>query len=110
MGALRFIWPAYDAAYPERDYTLLMLCVRLVAFAVNVVATSTVAVFIGRDLRLAWVAGFSILAFSIPPHYYPGYVWYEYPPWYHYTWLFSIVPLAALSGRAASRLSRHGLP
>lgn len=94
MGVLRLAWPAYDAAYPERDYTLAMLWVRLVVFSVSVVATSAVAVRVGRDRRLAWIAGFAILAFSLPPHLYPGTVWDQYPPWYHYTWLISIVPMA----------------
>ncbi len=97
MGILRLLWPAYDAAYPERDYTLVMLWVRLVVFSVTVIATSTTAVLVGRDERLAWLAGLAILGFSIPPHFYPGYIWHEYPPWYHYAWLLSIVPLAVAS-------------
>jgi len=98
MGILRLLWPAYDAAYPERDYTLVMLSVRLVVFSVTVFVTSTTAVLVGRDERLAWLAGLAILVFSIPPHFYPGYIWHEYPPWYHYAWLFSIVPLSVASG------------
>jgi hypothetical protein len=97
MGILRLLWPAYDAAYPERDYTLAMLWVRLVVFSVTVIATSTTAVLVGRDERLAWLSGLAILGFSIPPHFYPGYIWLEYPPWYHYAWLLSIVPLALAS-------------
>lgn len=105
MGILRLLWPAYDAAYPDRDYTLVMLWVRLVVFSVTVVATGTAAVLVGRDERLAWVAGLAILAFSIPPHFYPGYIWYEYPPWYHYTWLLAIVPLCLASGPISRRFS-----
>jgi hypothetical protein len=41
MGTLRLLWPAYDAAYPDRDYTLVMLWVRLVVFSVTVIVTST---------------------------------------------------------------------
>ena len=99
MGILRLLWPAYDAAYPDRDYTLAMLWVRLVVFSVTVIATSATAVLVGRDERLVWVAGLAILGFSIPPHFWPGHVWYEYPPWYHYTWLLSIVPLSLASGQ-----------
>jgi hypothetical protein len=110
MGILRLLWPAYDAAYPERDYTLAMLWIRLAVFSVTVIATSTTAVLVGRDERLAWFAGLAILGFSIPPHFYPGSVWSEYPPWYHYTYLLSIVPLAVASRpirrRWVTRLSR----
>ena len=74
MGILRLLWPAYDAAYPDRDYTLVMLWVRLVIFSVTVLATSATAVLVGRDGRLAWVAGLAILGLSIPPHLYPGYI------------------------------------
>ena len=97
MGALRLVWPAYDAAYPERDYTLAMLWVRLAIFSVTVVVTSTTAVLVGRDERIAWLVGLAILGFSIPPHLYPGYIWREYPPWYHYAWLLSILPFALAS-------------
>jgi hypothetical protein len=97
MGILRLLWPAYNAAYPERDYTLAMLWVRLVVFSATTMATSTTAVVVGRDERLAWVAGLAILGLSIPPHLYPGHIWNEYPAWYHYTWLLSIVPLSLAS-------------
>lgn len=103
MATLRLLWPAYDAAYPERDYTLGMLWVRLVVFSATVFATTATAVWVGRDGRLAWVAGLAILALSIPPHLLPGATWDAYPPWYHYTWLVSIVPLALASGRIAQR-------
>jgi hypothetical protein len=103
MGILRLLWPAYDAAYPDRDYSLVMLWVRLVVFSVTVIATSTTAVLVGRDERLAWVAGLAILGLSIPPHLYPGHIWHEYPPWYHYAWLLSIVPLSLASGPIVRR-------
>jgi hypothetical protein len=103
MGILRLLWPAYAAAYPERDYTLAMLWVRLVVFSVTVIVTSATAVLIGRDERLAWLVGLAILGFSIPPHFYPGSIWLEYPPWYHYTWLLLILPNALASVPIARR-------
>jgi hypothetical protein len=108
MGILRLLWPDYDAAYPERDYTLVMLWVRLVVFSFTVVITSTTTVLVGRDERLAWLAGLAILGFSIPPHLYPGYIWLEYPPWYHYAWLISIVPLAVAAGPIRRKWRQHG--
>ncbi len=101
MLLLRTLWPAYGAAYPEKSYTLVMLFARLVIFSSTILAASAVATAIGRDRRLAWLAGAIILALSIPPHLYPGTVWDDYPPWYHFVYLASIVPLALVGGRLA---------
>ena len=104
MGLLRLAWPAYDAAYPDRAYTLPMLLVRLVVFSGVIVATSAATALVARDRRLAWFAGLVILGLSIPPHFYPGHIWAEYPPWYHYAYLLLILPVAVAAGeiRAAS--------
>lgn len=99
MGLLRLLWPEYDAAYPDRAYTLPMLLARLVVFSGVIVAASTIAARVGQDARLAWFAGLVILGLSIPPHLYPGHIWSEYPPWYHYTYLALILPIAIASGR-----------
>jgi hypothetical protein len=93
------VWPDYAMADPEKAYTLRMLFVRLLVFSTMIAATSAVAVHVARDRRFAWVAGALILAFSIPPHLYPGYVWDDYPPWYHIVYLLSIVPIAVIGGR-----------
>jgi len=76
-----------------------MLLVRLGVFSGVILATSMTAAIVARDERLAWIAGLVILALSVPPHFYPGHVWQEYPPWCHYAYLSSIPPLAILSGR-----------
>ena len=98
MGLLRLAWPDYDAAYPDRAYTLSMLLTRLVVFSGVIAATSATAAVVARDRRLAWVAGLVILGFSIPPHLYPGHIWAEYPAWYHYAYLVLIVPVAVAAG------------
>jgi hypothetical protein len=69
-----------------------------------IVATSSVATLVAGDKRVAWVAGGLILALSIPPHLYPGYVWDDYPAWYHITYLLSILPLALFGGQAVRRI------
>ncbi len=103
MALLREVWPAYDAAYPDRAYTLPMLLVRLVVFSGVIAATSATAALVARDERLSWFAGLAILAFSIPPHLYPGHVWEEYPAWYHLWYLASILPIALVAGRLGRR-------
>jgi hypothetical protein len=99
FALLRASWPAYALAEPEKAYTLAMLFVRLLIFSSMIVATSGVATLIAGDKRVAWVAGGLILALSIPPHLYPGYVWDDYPAWYHIIYLLSILPLALLGRR-----------
>lgn len=101
---LRQIWPAYVAAEPEKAYTLPMLFSRLLIFGSVIAASSGVAARVAGDARLAWLAGAIILAASIPSHLYPGYVWDDYPAWYHLSYLCSILPIAWVAGRwSASR-------
>ena len=69
-----------------------------------VCATSAVATVVAGDKRFAWIAGGLILALSIPSHLYPGYVWDDYPAWYHIVYLLSILPIAVFAGRSVQRL------
>ena len=104
FALLRANWPDYALADPDKAYTLTMLFVRLFIFSSMIAATSGVATLVGRDKRFAWITGGLILALSIPAHLYPGYVWDDYPPWYHIVYLLSILPIAVIAGRAVRRL------
>jgi len=97
FAILRNVWPAYAVADPERGYTLLMLFIRLAIFIVVIFATSAVAAWVSRDSRVAPLTGAVILAVSIPLHLYPGYLWDDYPAWYHIVYLFSILPTSFLA-------------
>lgn len=99
LESLKLLWPDYASAAPTRAYTLPMLFTRLVVFGLAIVATSCAVCAIARDRRMAWVAGAIVFAFSFPAHALPGEVWDAYPPWYHYSYLVSIVPLAWLGGQ-----------
>ena len=101
---LRAVWPDYALADPEKAYTLTMLFVRLVIFSTMIAATAGVATLVAGDKRVSWIAGGLILALSIPPHLYPGYVWDDYPAWYHIGYLLSILPIAALAGRVVRQI------
>lgn len=103
FALLRVVWPAYAAADPTKAYTLAMLFVRLVIFSSMIAATSGVATLFAGDRRVAWIAGGLILALSIPAHLHPGYVWDDYPAWYHVVYLLSIVPIAASAGYRVRR-------
>lgn len=100
---LRSLWPAYDAAVPDKAYTLVMLFVRLVVFSSMIAATSAVVTAVSGRPRFSWVAGAIILAASIPEHLYPGYVWDDYPVWYHLVYLASILPIAVAAGWGVER-------
>ena len=104
FALLRASWPDYALADPEKAYTLTMLFVRLFIFSSMIAATSGVATLVAGDKRFAWIAGGLILALSIPPHLYPGYVWDDYPAWYHIVYLLSIFPTAVIAGRSVRRL------
>ena len=69
-----------------------------------IAATAGVATLVAGDRRVAWIAGGLILALSLPPHLYPGYVWEDYPAWYHLVYLLSILPIAVYSGRLVRRV------
>lgn len=104
FALLRAAWPDYASADPEKAYTLAMLIVRLLIFSSMIAATSGIATLVAGDKRFAWIAGGLILAMSIPPHLYPGYVWDDYPAWYHIVYLLSILPCAVFAGRSVRRL------
>lgn len=97
--ALRASWPAYVDAEPQKAYTLAMLSIRLLIFSSTIAATSAATALAAGDERLAWFAGAVILAFSIPSHLYPGFVWDDYPAWYHLLYLASILPISWVAGR-----------
>ena len=104
FALLRVVWPDYALADPEKAYTLTMLFIRLVIFTAMIAATASVATLVAGDRRVAWIAGGLILALSIPPHLYPGYVWEDYPAWYHFVYLLSILPIAVYSVRLFRRV------
>jgi hypothetical protein len=110
FGVLRTLWPEYASAEPDKAYTLSMLLVRLLVFSTMIMLTSGIPTVIARDIRLSWLAAGLILARSIPPHLYPGYVWDDYPVWYHLVYLSSIVPLALGAGWMARVWTRQGTP
>jgi hypothetical protein len=98
FSALRTAWPGYAAAEPEKAYTLGMLLARLAIAAILTAGAACAATLVaGDDGRSAWWLGGLFVLISLPPHLY--YVWDDYPAWYHFVYLLSLVPVAGLSGR-----------
>lgn len=105
---LRSLWPAYVLAEPEKAFSLGMLFARLSIFAALIAGAAGVATLVAGDRRAAWIAGGMILLVSLPPHLY--YLWDEYPAWYHFVYLLSILPIAAYTGRAVRRMLPGAFP
>jgi hypothetical protein len=105
FALLRASWSDYASADPDKSYTLAMLFVRLAIFSTMIAATSATATIVSADKRSPWVTGGIILALSVPPHLYPGYVWNDYPGWYHIGYLLSVLPIAVLAGQLVQRLA-----
>ena len=93
--AARALWPEYAAAEPHKHYTLAMLLARLAVGALSVAGAACAATVAAGDKgRAAWWLGALFLAVSVPDHLYPGYVWNDYPVWYHLVYLAYLVPVA----------------
>lgn len=94
----RTFWPEYAAAEPHKHYTLAMLFARLAVGALSVALAACVATVTAGDKgRAAWWLGFLFLVLSLPNHLYPGYVWNDYPVWYHLVYLAYLVPVAGFT-------------
>jgi hypothetical protein len=96
--ALRTAWPEYAAAEPAKAYTLGMLFARLgIAAALTIGAACVATLVAGDNGRAAWCLGGLFVLVSLPSHLY--YIWDDYPAWYHFVYLLSLIPIAGYSGR-----------
>ena len=105
IALLRAAWPEYAEAEPDRAYSLVMLLARLSVAAILTIGAACVATLVaGDDGRAAVFLGAFFVAVSLPSHFH--YVWDDYPVWYHFVYLLSLVPIAWLG----SRLLRAVMP
>jgi hypothetical protein len=107
LMAARALWPEYAIAEPHKHYTLAMLFARLAVGALSAAGAACGATAVAGDKgRAAWWLGGLFVVISLPGHLYPGYVWNDYPVWYHLVYLSYLVPVAGL----AARLFRNLIP
>jgi hypothetical protein len=100
---LRLTWPAYEAAHPTRDFTFLMLLVRLAAGVVaSLGAGAMVRRFSATSGREVLIFGTLLLLCSSFGHLREP-TWSTYPVWYHLVFLGYLLPLTLLGGRLATR-------
>lgn len=102
---LRWLWPEYVAASGAMTFTLPMKIMRLSIGALATVAAGAAAVLLGRSNRAAVLLGAVLLVAFLPLH---VHLWDKFPPWYHLTFLVTLVPLAVLGGRIGHRSSWAG--
>ena len=95
--ALRIIVPGYAAAEPGMAFTLGMMAARLIIAAITSLAAGAVTAAIAPvSPRVPWVLGVVLLVGFIPEHLR---LWSLFPPWYHLTFLVTLVPLVVLGAR-----------
>lgn len=94
---LRIVWASYATAEPTKTYTFSMLISRLTVAVICTLAAGAVAELVaGRSRTVSVSLGVVLLALSAPIHL--GSVWADYPPWYHFAYLLSLLPLAVVGG------------
>lgn len=109
FSLLRATWPEYVEAEPEKAYTLAMLLARLSVAALLTIGAACVATLVAGDNGVAAVSlGVFFVAVSLPSHLH--YVWDDYPAWYHFVYLLSLIPIAWLGARALRALMPRAQP
>src|SRR5438477_7875625 len=91
---MRLAWPEYAAAVPVMVFTLPMMFARLTEGAITTIAAGFINRLVARaPLWPAAVQGLIVLLLFLPAHYK---LWDNFPVWYHFTFLGSLIPLTLL--------------
>jgi hypothetical protein len=95
---LRTALPGYETAEPHLDFTLRMMIARLaLPGAVPSVAAGFAGAWISRGSpRVTAALAIILVAAFLPAHYH---LWTRFPPWYHLTFLGSLILLTWLGAR-----------
>ena len=102
--ALRAAWPAYATVEKSMAFDLPMMAARLALGAAATLVAGAVAARLAPASRYAaWALGTVMLVTFIPVH---VSLWPRLPPWYHLTFLGSLIVLGPLGG-ALVRRQRH---
>ena len=94
---LRTAWSSYAMAEPTKAYTLPMLFARLAVSVVCTITAGAVSMIVAKHSgAVNWWLGGLLLLISAPIH--VGWVWTDYPPWYHVAYLVPLMPLTISGG------------
>ena len=93
---LRTWWPDYAIASKDKSYTVDMLWSRLVIGILASVCAGIVTTKMASDKgKSAWSVGTILFCIAAYIHFFR--VWTDYPAWYHFVYLLSILPITGLS-------------
>jgi hypothetical protein len=97
---LRLGLAGYTAAEPTMSFTLTMMAARLtIAALASLIGGAALGWIAPRARAAPLVLGAILVAVFVPVH---VQLWSRFPPWYHLTFLLSLLPLVALGARLAS--------
>jgi len=98
--AIRTQWLEYAAVFKAMTFTTQMMIARLAESTVALVIASWATAKIAPASRLApWALALLMLAVFAPYHLLV--LWAKFPPWYHATFLISLLVLPPLTARLA---------
>ena len=99
---LRYAWPDYHAVEKDMLFTVPMMIARLTESGISSIIGGYVAALIGRNkYQSSLISGVILL---IPFGYFHLFVIFaKFPPWYHATFLISLVVLSMLGGSLMKR-------
>jgi len=93
---LRHGWPEYAAVEKAMTFTVPMMIARLSMSGASSIASGAIAAIVGRDrFKPALISGLILAVLFAPIHYS---LWYQFPVWYHATFLTSLIVLSVLGG------------
>jgi hypothetical protein len=97
---LRLGLAGYTAAEPTMSFTLTMMAARLtIAALASLIGGAALGWIAPRARAAPLVLGAILVAVFVPVH---VQLWSRFPPWYHLTFLLSLLPLVVLGARLAS--------
>jgi len=99
-GGLRLGLAGYTAAEPTMSFTLTMMAARLtIAALASLIGGAALGWIAPRARAAPLVLGAILVAVFVPVH---VQLWSRFPPWYHLTFLLSLLPLVVLGARLAN--------
>ena len=96
LWLLHITWADYTVHSVDKSYTVGMYLSRLFIGILCSIAAGVIATKIANDTgKCAWFVGAIIFCVGSYIHFFK--VWADYPVWYHFAYLFPIMPVTVLS-------------
>ena len=93
---LKISWADYAISSKNKSYTSAMLLSRLfIGIFASITAGIGTTKITNDNGKSAWFVGAIVFCVAAYIHFFS--VWTDYPVWYHFAYLFPIIPIIALS-------------